>query len=317
MNKKYIIINLIIIILFFIFNKLNGEINKGKKTVNENIQDSNKKIILEDNLSSIQNDYIQDNITLVSAFYIINSKHPLYYYIVKLNNLFKLNASIIFFTEKAFMKIAKNLRPKNLYYKTVFIELEIKDFFSYKKFGKRFKEAFKLDFQNRFQTIPLYIVWAEKCNFVRKAIINNYFNSTCFYWIDSGWFRDSKEINRFINGWPSPDICYRDNRVLVNLVGNFSSTEIKKIREFNIKSIKKLLRVLNTASGMFGGQKAKLIKFIELYYQAIIKFDQNKLFIGKEQNIFAYISFKYPEIVKLISTNGDYFYFKKYLHKII
>ena len=156
-------------------NKLNGEINKGKKTVNENIQDSNKKIILEDNLSSIQNDYIQDNITLVSAFYIINSKHPLYYYIVKLNNLFKLNASIIFFTEKAFMKIAKNLRPKNLYYKTVFIELEIKDFFSYKKFGKRFKEAFKLDFQNRFQTIPLYIVWAEKCNFVRKAIINNYF----------------------------------------------------------------------------------------------------------------------------------------------
>ena len=211
------------------------------------------------------------------------------------------------------MKIAKNLRPKNLYYKTVFIELEIIDFLSYKNYGSKFKETFKLDFQNKFQTIPLYIIWAEKCNFLRKAIISNYFNSKCFYWIDSGWFRKNEEINRFINGWPSPNKCYSDNRVLINLVGNFSPMEIKKIKQFNITALKKLIGIINVASGMFGGQKPNLIKFIELYYRAIYKFEENNLFIGKEQNIFAYISFLHPEVVKLINSSGDYFYFKKYL----
>lgn len=89
--------------------------------------------------------------------------------------------------------------------------------------------------------------------------------------------------------------------------------EIKKIKQFNIKALKKLIGIINVASGMFGGQKPNLIKFIELYYRAIYKFDENNLFIGKEQNIFAYISFLHPEVVKLINSSGDYFYFKKYL----
>ena len=40
------------------------------------------------------------------------------------------------------MKVAKELRPTNLYNKTVFIETEIKDFLSYKEFGKIFENAF-------------------------------------------------------------------------------------------------------------------------------------------------------------------------------
>ena len=211
------------------------------------------------------------------------------------------------------MKIAKNLRPKNLYNKTVFIEIEIHELFLYKNFGKKLKNAFKMDPQNQFQTIPLYIVWAEKCNFLRKAIRNNYFKSKCFYWIDAGWFRKPEEIRNFTNGWPLPNKCYEDNRVLMNLVVNFTTKEIIRIKQFNAKDIEKLIKVVLVAAGMFGGQKEKLIKFIDLYYDALYLFEKNKLFIGKEQNIFAYISFKYPEIVKLVYSKGDYFYFKKYL----
>ena len=211
------------------------------------------------------------------------------------------------------MKVAKDLRPKNLYNKTVFIELEIKDFLSYKEFGKNFENAFKNINNNKLHSFPLYLVWAEKCNFVRKAILKNYFNSKCFYWIDSGWFRQYEEMKNFSNGWPSPKKCYEDNRVLINFVGNFTKKEKKGIINFEIDMIKKLIGEINVAAGMFGGQKENLIRYIYKYYKSIDLFEKHKMFIGKEQNIFAYVSLKYPEIVKILESKGDYFIFKKYL----
>ena len=46
------------------------------------------------------------------------------------------------------MPILKDLRPKELYNKTVFIELEIEDFYSYKKFYKDFNQSHEIDYEN-------------------------------------------------------------------------------------------------------------------------------------------------------------------------
>ena len=256
---------------------------------------------------------MQANVTLVSAFYIMKSKHLLFNYINWLNNLLQLNSSMVFFTEKAFMKIAKNLRPKNLHNKTVFIELEMKDFFSYKNYGKLFEKTFEIDFENRYHTIPLYLIWAEKCTFLKKVIQDNYFNSTCFYWIDSGWFRNPAEMNSYINGWPSPKKCYEDDRVLINLLKNFTNEEIKGILNFDLNVHLTLQKISNVAGGMFGGKPEKLLKFIELYYKSLNLFAKRKIFIGKDQNIFTYISLSHPDIVKLIYAPGTYYFNKKYL----
>ena len=243
----------------------------------------------------------------------VKSKRSVFYYMNKLNNLFKLNKSIVFFTEKSFIKVAKDLRPKHLYNKTVFIEVEIEDFLSYKEFGKKFELAFHSAKNNTMHSFPLYLVWAEKCNFLRRAILENYFNSTCFYWIDSGWFKEPREMKDFINDWPSQKKCKADNKVLMNLVGNFTLKEIKGIVNFEIPMIEKMIGKINVAGGMFGGQREKLIKYIDLYYDSIKIFERHKMFIGKEQNIFTYVAFKYPKIVKLIHSKGDYYIFKKYL----
>ena len=259
------------------------------------------------------NKYEQDNVTLVSAFYLMKSKHSVYTYIEWLYNLLQLNKSIVFFTEKAFMKVAKYIRPQNLYNKTVFIELEMKDFYSYINYGKLFENSFKIDREKRRHTVPLYLIWAEKCAFLRKVIKNNYFNSKCFYWIDSGWFRKNYEMKKYINNWPSPNKCYEDNRVLINLIRKFSEHDIKGILNFNKKAHKKLQRYTNVAGGMFGGQPEKLLKFIELYYKYLTLFADHQLFVGKDQNIFTYISFSHPDIVNLIYSKGNYFFYKKYL----
>ena len=107
---------------------------------------------------------------------------------------------MVFFTNKEFMPFFKEHRPKKLYNKTVFIELEYEEFYSYKNFYNEFNEAYKIDPENQTHSVPLYIIWAEKCMFLKKAIKQNYFKSKCFYWVDAGYFRESeKGMKRYKN----------------------------------------------------------------------------------------------------------------------
>jgi len=80
--------------------------------------------------------YQQDELTLVSAYYRIKSKHTPEQYLRWINNIVLLNKSIVLFTNKEFMPILKDLRPKELYNKTVFIELKLKNFIHLKNFIK-------------------------------------------------------------------------------------------------------------------------------------------------------------------------------------
>ena len=125
--------------------------------------------------------YQQDDLTIVSAYYKIKSKHKPEDYYIWLRNFALLNKSMVFFASKEFMPAFKELRPKELYNKTVFIELEMEDFFVYKNFYNEFQESFKIDHENKYHTVPLYLIWAEKATFVKKAILSNYFQSKCFF----------------------------------------------------------------------------------------------------------------------------------------
>ena len=110
------------------------------------------------NIIDADNKYFHDDLTLVSAYYQIKSKHTEEEYLKWINNIVLLNKSFVFFTNKQFMPTLKRLRPKDFHNKTVFIDLELEDFFSYKKFYKNFKESFEIDFENSYHTVPLYII---------------------------------------------------------------------------------------------------------------------------------------------------------------
>ena len=203
------------------------------------------------------------------------------------------------------MPILKDLRPKELYNKTVFIEFEIEEFYSYKKFYKDFNESFELDYENSYHTIPLYLIWAEKCMFLKRAIRRNYFNSKCFYWIDIGYFReDKKDMKKYINNWPSTKKCFSNNRLLMGQLKNFSEAEKEKIVSFDIEIHIKLNRNLNVAGNIFGGEIKNTLKFIYFYYEAIKLFIKRKIFIGRDQTIFTYVAFAHPEIMNLVMVKN-------------
>lgn len=63
---------------------------------------------------------------------------------------------------------------------------------------------------------------------------------------------------------------------------------------------------------MFGGQSEYVKRFVNLYYDTIESFIKKKIFIGKDQNIFAFISYLHPEIIKLVYSN-NWQYLQDYL----
>ena len=265
-------------------------------------------------ISGNNNDkYFEDVLTLVSAYYQIKSKHSYIEYLNWIKNLLLINKSLVFFTSKKFMPTVKKLRPTKLHYKTKFVELEMKDFYSYKRFKKEFNKSFSIDLENSYHSIPLYMVWAEKNMFLKKAIKNNTFHSKCFYWIDAGYFRENTvNMKKYINNWPSTKKCFEDKRLLMGQVKYFSQLEKEKIINFDIFSLKKLETDINVAAGLFGGQADNILKFVDYYYKAINKYSKNNLFIGKEQNIYTFVAFSHPDIVKLVFY-PKYYYFKIYL----
>jgi hypothetical protein len=263
---------------------------------------------IEENL-----EYKQDDLTIVSCYYKVKSKHKPREYLDWINNLVKLNKSIVFFGNEKSIRLLKRMRPKKFHYKTIFNTLEISEFYSYKNFIKEFTASWKIDFEKSYQTIPLYLIWAEKCNFLKKTIEKNYFNSTCFYWVDIGYFREKNEMNKYSENWPSTKKCYEDPRLLLGRVRNISNSEKEKILKFDIDSHIYLQKnVRNVASGVFGGQANNIIKFVNLYYNSLRLFIKYKLFIGKEQNVFTYIALSNPKIVKLTFCK-TFFDFKIYL----
>jgi hypothetical protein len=268
-----------------------------------NLNNSNEKENIEIN---------QDDLTIVTAFYVIKSKHSIHEYLSRLINFMKLNRSIVFFTQKSFINIIKEMRPKHLQNKTVFIQMEIKDFYSYKNFGKEFNTTFYIDKENSYHTIPLYLIWAEKCSFLKKAIIKNYFNSKCFYWVDAGYFVNKKMMKKYIN-WPSTKKCYENSKVLLNSIRFVNDSERKDLLDFNLEVHKKFQIQTNVGGGVFGGQPKNLLMFINYYYETIKLFISHKIFIGKEQNIFTFVAYKYPDIINLVYSGGNYYYFKDYL----
>ena len=228
-----------------------------------------------------------------------------------MNNFLKINCSLVFYGEKSIINISKELRPKKYHNKTLWIERDMKDFYSFKNYYKEFNDTYQKDSEKKRHNTLLYLIWAEKIFFLKEVVDNNYFNTKCFYWIDIGYFRSP--INSEYNlDFPSSENCLEDPRVIFNSLRKFYNKEIIGFKKLDYKFYNKFIKNINVGAGMFGGQKEYIDKFYTLYFNTIKIFMGKNFFIGKDQNVFAYIALLHPNVVKLIYS-GDWFYFRKYL----
>ena len=105
-----------------------------------------------------KNSHSKADITLVTSLFNIKSKFPFNNYSSWVENLLLLNQSIVFFVDKEISQIIKSKRPKIYENKTIWIESSIDDFYTYKNFKKQFTDSFKIDRENSYHTIQLYIM---------------------------------------------------------------------------------------------------------------------------------------------------------------
>ena len=260
----------------------------------------------------LSNHYPQDNITLVTAFFNVSSpRHKFNEYLIWINNLLQLNISLVFFIDKSISVQIKYKRPKIYEKKTIWIENDLTDLYSYKHFKKEFSKSFLIDKAKYKHSVPLFIVWAEKLFFLKKTIFINYFKSKCFYWIDAGYFRE-KNMSNYLFNWPSIDKCNEDPRVIINGIRKFDDKELNGLKNFNYQTHDKFMNNYNIAAGLFGGQSSYILKFVYLYYKTIKLFIRKKKFIGSEQNLYTFIGYLHKDIVKVINS-GDFYYFKDFL----
>ena len=140
---------------------------------------------------------------------------------------------MIFFLDKSIASKIIFKRPKEYLNKTIWIFANIKEFYSYKNFYNDFKNSYLIDVEHFRHNALLYTTWAEKCIFLKKAAIKNYFNSKCFYWVDAGNFRNKSTIRKYIN-WPSSKKCYEDGRVTINEKLKASNYIKEGLKTFNV-----------------------------------------------------------------------------------
>jgi len=257
---------------------------------------------------------IKEDITLVSAYFNVKSKYSKTEYLNWINNFLQINHSMIFFIDNTYYEEIISKRPKEYQKKTIWVKTNITDFYSYKKFFKEFNQTHELDVEKKIYSVPIYLVWAEKINFLKIATVKNFFNSKCFYWVDAGCFRDNSKIKKYINDWPSSEKCFEDGRILLNEIIKHTKEVKDGLKEFNVELHNNFQRFHNVDPSIFGGKKKYIFKFAELYYNTIKLFVKHGIFIGKERNLFTYISYFYTDVVKLVYS-GFYFYFQEYLSK--
>jgi hypothetical protein len=312
-RQKYFIyiktFKLFYIFLFFIFIYYLEYTYFDKYNKEEIIININKILHIHRLLTTIN-----DNITLVSGYFKIKSKHNFSLYSDWISNFLKINHSLVFFVDDSNYQEIISKRPKAYRNKTIWIKTNISDFYSYKNYYNEFSQTHNIDLEKKIHSVPLYLIWAEKIHFLKLAVLKNFFKSKCFYWVDAGCFRNKETINNYINNWPSEEKCFEDGRVLFNDVQNYSQNFKDKIKEFDIEAHHFLQKHKNVDGSSFGGQKEYILKFNNLYYDALIQFLKHGIFIGKDQNIFAFIAYSNEDIVKLVFLK-EYFELQNYLKK--
>ena len=258
-----------------------------------------------------ERNFDKDDVTLVTAYYRFKSKHRIGIYNSWMKNLLKINRSMVFFLEKPNFRKILYKRPKEYLNKTIWVFANINEFYTYKNFYDEYKKSYEIDVEHFRHNIRLYMIWSEKSNFLRTVALKNYFGSKCFYWVDAGNFRNTSDLKKYKN-WPSTKECFEDGRVVINERLNKSDYIKDGLKRFDSNIHREFQRSYNVDGSCFGGNREHVIQFCNLFYEMIRVYIKKNIFIGKDQNMMAFIAYFYPNITKLVYS-GRWKYLIEYL----
>jgi len=248
---------------------------------------------------------IESYTTLVSCYFRLEkSKHSHDNYMVWMDNFLEnVETPLIIFCDEDSEKLIKEKRKKFLD-KTKIILTKPNDFHTWKYFDI-FKENYNRDFEKDKHSVPLYMIWSEKSNFIRRAVEINPYKSEFFVWIDIGAFRNRGKYGDLsleqIKTWPNEAKikALPHDKVILGKAGEFP-------RDCNILLQNGLTKgeftyVLKSIVGtVFIMHKDMAMVWWRLYYWMLETFAKYGRVILKDQSIMANVAVSFPKKVQIL-----------------
>jgi hypothetical protein len=233
--------------------------------------------------------------TIITAYFEINSKYPKEQYDEWMQIMLRNIATpmIIFCDAKSGDKI-RNYRSEYPL-ATVIIQTEISEFYNY-KYLEQWKKTLELDNEKHLHNTELYMIWAEKSQFLKLGAEKNPFRSEFFLWCDIGYFRNTPEQVPIaeLRNFPNIDkikILPRC-RILMLLVNHIPLNKLDGMHYI----------VQKIGGGMFGGFRETIAGWANAYDAALNIFFTNNIFAGQDQLIMRFIIDKVPNLCLCINS---------------
>ena len=146
----------------------------------------------------------------------------------------------------------------------------------------------------------LYQVWAEKIFMVADAIRTNPFKTEKFVWCDIGCFRNRAWLPRF-TGFPHAPVINADQVSFLQLAP-FSAADFTAVSTGPLTD--RFKDRVTVGGTMFGGGASALLQFRNVYAALLDEADACGVFKGKDQNLYAWLTLKYPALFHRIQTRN-------------
>lgn len=243
-----------------------------------------------------------ENITIVTCYFKIKSKFPSKTYRTWMKNFLEIPMNLVVFTDVESFGMISYFRKHHTNTKIIVMRLE--DFYMHKYFDY-FIYSHSIDPEKNLHTPELYLLWAEKSWFVKKACQINHFNTNWFFWCDIGCMRINN-ISKYYFNFPKFNIIPNPAKIIYSQIGTFYESNKDKNESGILKIYENMnnqLQLLRIQGGFFSVHLSMIDKLIELYEQNFCLFMNNKMFAGKDQYIMYNAYVNNPDSFIIINGN--------------
>lgn len=225
-------------------------------------------------------------LTIVSAFIEISSKHTKEEYYVWMTHLLKYKGPMVLFIDTKNFNFVNNLR-KGLPTKIILTQLTDLSTFKFKgRFNHHLGTYYIDDSMHKKINMDEYsMIICEKPNFLKRAMDLNEFNTPYFLWLDMGYLRCGAT---FPDDWPNLDkLRIMDDKIVIMSLMNKNCLREDKPRKYTYSDPPHGVMV---SGGIMGSHTKNINRFHTIFYQKLEDIiNQTNEWAGMEQFILSHI----------------------------
>jgi hypothetical protein len=225
-------------------------------------------------------------LTIVSAFIEISSKHTKTEYYDWMTYLLKYKGPMVLFIDKKNFDFVSNLR-KGLPTKMIVTELADLSTSRFKgRFNHHLGTYYLDDEMHKKMDLDEYsMIQCEKPNFLKRAVELNEFDTPYFLWLDIGYLRSGAT---FPNNWPDDNkLSIMDDKIVIMSLLNKNCLKEETPRKYTYSDPPHGVMV---TGGIMGSHKKNIDRFHTLFYQKLEDMiNKNNEWAGMEQFILSHL----------------------------